>query len=179
MQTAAPGVFVAGSAEEASDLLKAGKTVLLDPPADEAHLPNSIQAQFTTDFWSVGTFAEQSGFMGLLVNPGHPVFRDFPTDLHTDWQWWPMCRGRAMVLPPGFPSLVTGIDCYARLRNLGLLAEANVLGGKLMLSSMALHTKQAYPEAAALLSSIVRYMASDRFRPEQSLTAEQLKVLVR
>jgi hypothetical protein len=151
---------------------------LMDPPADENHLPRSIQAQFTTDFWSVGTFASQSGFMGCLMDPDHAVFHRFPTDFHTNWQWWPMCRGRAMILPPGMRSLVTGIDCYARMRNLGLLLEANVLNGRLVLSSMGLHGIQKHPEAQALLSSIIHYMASDTFNPDQSLTEDQLRELV-
>ncbi len=179
MQSEAPGVVIARDVEEALVHLKEGKAVLLDPPADEAHLPQSIQAQFTTDFWSVGTFARQSGFMGCLVDPGHPVFRRFPTDFHTDWQWWPMCRGRAMILPQGTSSLVTGIDCYARLRNLGLLVEASVLSGRLMLSSMGLHQKQEYPEAQALYESILQYMASDAFMPAQSMTDVQLRALAR
>ena len=178
MEMTAEGVYITGSAEEAIRFLQAGNTVLLDPPADEAHFPQSVQAQFTTDFWSVGTFAAQSGFMGCLLDPGHPAFHAFPTDFHTDWQWWPMCRGRAMILPPGFQPLVTGIDCYARLRNLGLLLEANIMGGRLVLSSMGLHDKQEHPEARALLSSIVRYMASNDFHPEQRLTEEQLRTLV-
>ena len=80
MPTEAGNILIAHSIDEALPFLETGKTVLMDPPADKNHLPRSIQAQFTTDFWSVGTFASQSGFMGCLMDPGHPVFRLFPTD---------------------------------------------------------------------------------------------------
>ena len=116
--TGRDGVLVTASIGEALAHLQAGKTVLLDPPSDEAHFPQSVQAQFTTDFWSVGTFAQQSGFMGCMMDQQHPVFDQFPTDFYTNWQWWPMCRGRAMILPQHLDALVTGIDCYARLRRL-------------------------------------------------------------
>ena len=79
--------------------LEKGETVFLDPPASQEHFPHSIQAQFTTDFWSVGTFPKQSGFMGCYMDPSHRFFAQFPTEFHSNWQWWPMCRGRSMILP--------------------------------------------------------------------------------
>ena len=108
--------------------------------------------------------------MGLLVDPEHPVLSGFPTEFHSNWQWWPMCQGRAMVLPQNTTALVTGLDCYARMRNLGLLVEGVAGQGQLMISSMGLLQMQEYPEVRALLQSILDYMDSEAFHPEQQLT---------
>ena len=173
--TCPPDVLVTASAEEAFQALAAGRKVLLDPPATAEKFPRSIRTQFTTDFWSVGTFAEQEGFMGCLVDPSHPVFAGFPTEFQSNWQWWPMCQGRAMILPPDVKPLVTALDCYARMRHMGLLVEARVGEGRLVVSSMGMQEKRMYPEVRALLQSILNYMASEAFQPE--LTVGDLAAL--
>ena len=167
-------VLLTQSVNEAKQALEGGKTVFLTPPATEAQFPNSIATHFTTDFWSVGTFPSQSGFMGLLVDPMHPVFAGFPTEFHSNWQWWAMCQGRAMVLPKGIPPLITALDCYARMRHMGMLAEFKVGGGKLVISSMGLMEQLAYPEVAALVQSILSYMASKAFEPTAYITIAEL-----
>jgi hypothetical protein len=179
-QPACPeGVLITASLREAVAALDEGGAVLLSPEATEEHFPQSIQAQFTTDFWSVGTFPAQSGFMGCLVDPEHPVFAGFPTEFHSNWQWWPMCQGRAMLLPERMTSLVTALDCYARMRNMGMLTEVLCGNGRLMISSMGLREQAKYPEARALLASILGYMASDAFKPSQRVSRGQLGELVR
>jgi len=171
-------VLITKSADEAIRALKNGKNVFLSPPAVKEYFPNSIQTQFTTDFWSVGTFVNQEGFMGCLLDPAHPVFSEFPTEFHSNWQWWPMCQGRAIVLPYGMEPLVTALDCYARMRNMGMLLEARVEKGKLIISSMGLHEKTGYPEVRALIRSIVHYMESNAFCPKREISVEALKEMV-
>ena len=160
-------VLVTQSEPEAREALAAGRKVLYTPPATAEAFPQSIRARFTTDFWSVGTFAAQEGFMGVLVEPEHPVFAGFPTEFHSNWQWWPMSQGRAMILPLETKTLVTALDCYARMRHMGMLVEGRVGEGKLMVSSMGLLENRMYPEARAMLQSILDYMASDAFQPTQ------------
>lgn len=173
-----PQVFITRSVREAAEALEMGKTVFLDPVADKEHFPGSVKAQFTTDFWSVGTFPEQEGFMGCCMDPEHPVFQGFPTKFHSQWQWWPMCRGRAVILPEGMEPLVTAVDCYAYMRKMGMLLEAKVGQGKLMLSSMGLQDHRQHPEVRALQHSILSYMASGRFEPVQDMSREVLSQLV-
>ena len=173
------GVMITQSVQEALSALKSGGCVFLTPHANEIHFPQSIQAQFTTDFWSVGTFAGQSGFMGCMMDPEHPVFRDFPTEFHSNWQWWPMCRGRAVILPDDIQPIITGLDCYARMRHMGMLVEARVGKGKLMLSSMGLLETQEYPEVRAMTRSILNYMGSGEFIPDQVLSDKTISELVR
>ena len=47
-----------------------------------------IEGKFVPVFWSPVHFPNQAGTMGVLCNPTHPALADFPTDMHTDWQWW-------------------------------------------------------------------------------------------
>ena len=152
---------------------------MLDPVADENHLPRSIKAHFSPDFWSVGTFSTQSGFMGILADTGHPALSGFPTGFHSEWQWWELCSRRAFILPDGMKSIVTGLDSYAYMRNLSLLFEARIGKGKLILSSMGLLDGIGFPEVNAMLESLTAYAASEDFAPEQELTEEALCELVR
>lgn len=164
--------------ETERELLK-GKKVFYSPAADIEHFPHSISSQFTTDFWSVGTFGNQSGCMGCLLDPAHPVFSEFPTESHSNWQWWPMSKGRALIIPDEIEPLITVMDCYARLRKLAFLFECNVGNGKLMVSSMGLLEHQEYPEVRALTNSIISYMNSEEFAPKQNVSLELLKSLLK
>lgn len=165
--------------DKAREVLAAGGKVYLSPDSTPEALPNSIQAQFTTDFWSVGTFPLQEGGMGQLIDEMHPVFEDFPTEFHTNWQWWPMAGQRAVILPKMMKSIVTEMDSYAYMRPMTQLLECRCGEGRLLLSSMGLQNLLQYPEARALLSSIYRYLASEKFAPEQEITPEAIAELVR
>lgn len=157
--------------------LKEGKKVYLTPPSTKEAMPSSIQAQFTTDFWSVGTFSSQEGGMGQLIDAEHPIFRDFPTEFHTNWQWWPMATQRAVILPKQYKAIITEMDSYAYLRPMAQLLECRCGGGKLLFSTMGLQDLQDYPEARALLASVYRYMDSEEFDPKQEIEWEVLKSL--
>lgn len=172
------GVTVTDNLETALLRLREGDNVLLDPPSDEEHFPASIKAQFSTDFWSVGTFPSQSGFMGCYLDRKHPAFRKFPTENHSDWQWWHLTHHRAMILPDGTESLVKGLDSYARMRNLSLLFEARVGKGKLLVSSMDLLRGKKYPEVGAMLASLREYIASADFDPKQTMEIGTLRELI-
>lgn len=165
--------------DKAKSILEMGGTVYLSPDSTKEHLPSSIQAQFTTDFWSVGTFTHQEGGMGQLIDAKHPVFEEFPTENHTNWQWWPMATQRAIILPEPLKAIITEMDSYAYMRPMAKLLEGNCGGGKILISSMGLQNLQQYPEARALLSSIYKYITSNMFIPQQNLTLELIESLVK
>ena len=124
--------------DRALAVLAAGGTVYLAPASTREALPQSIQGQFSTDFWSVGTFPGQDGGMGQLIDVQHPIFRDFPTQFHTNWQWWPMAGQRAVILPRDYDAIITELDSYAYMRPMAQLLECRCNGGRLMISSMGL-----------------------------------------
>ena len=163
---------------QAERVLEAGGVVYLSPAATKEALPQSIGTQFSTDFWSVGTFPKQEGGMGQLIESGHPVFEGFPTDSHTDWQWWHMAGQRALIVPAGLKAIVTEMDSYAYMRPMAQLFEARCGSGRVLVSSFGLQNLQQYPEARALLGSIYGYLASDAFAPCQRVEPELLRALV-
>lgn len=165
--------------DAARAVLARGGVVYLSPASTKEALPSSIQGQFSTDFWSVGTFSFQEGGMGQLIDASHPLFADFPTDAHTDWQWWPMANRRAIILPGRYEAIITELDSYAHLRPMAQLLECRCGGGRLLLSSMGLQDMQQYPECRALLHSIYRYLSSADFAPRQELPVQAVDALVR
>ena len=165
--------------EQTRAVLQNGGRVYLSPDADKESLPNSIKTQFTTDFWSVGTFADQEGGMGQLIDTEHPIFKEFPTDFHTDWQWWIMATKRAVILPHPMKTIITEMDSYAFLRPMAQMIEFRCLKGKVLLSTMELHKSQQYPEVRALQASIYTYLSGENFEPAEEITEEELSMLVR
>ena len=161
------------------EILQNGGRVYLSPDADKESLPNSIKTQFTTDFWAVGTFADQEGGMGQLIDTEHPIFKEFPTDFHTDWQWWIMATKRAVILPHPMKTIITEMDSYAFLRPMAQMIEFRCLKGKVLLSTMELHKSQQYPEVRALQASIYTYLSGENFEPAEEITEEELSMLVR
>lgn len=155
------------------EILQNGGRVYLSPDADKESLPNSIKTQFTTDFWSVGTFADQEGGMGQLIDTEHPIFKEFPTDFHTDWQWWIMATKRAVILPHPMKTIITEMDSYAFLRPMAQMIEFRCLKGKVLLSTMELHKSQQYPEVRALQASIYTYLSGENFEPAEEITEEE------
>lgn len=165
--------------EQTRAVLQNGGRVYLSPDADKESLPYSIKTQFTTDFWSVGTFTDQEGGMGQLIDTEHPILKEFPTDFHTDWQWWIMATKRAVILPHPMKTIITEMDSYAFLRPMAQMIEFRCLKGKVLLSTMELHKSQQYPEVRALQASIYTYLSGENFEPAEEITEEELSMLVR
>ncbi len=155
--------------DKAKEILSKGGRVYVTPHSAKEAIPDSIQAQFTTDFWSVGTFPAQEGAMGQLIKKDHPVFRDFPTDEWSDWQWFRMASQRAFILPRYMDAIITEMDCYVRQRPMAQLYEARYGAGRVLFSSMGLQDLQDHPEARMLLDCIYRYLGSEDFNPVQEL----------
>ncbi|PXX51992.1 hypothetical protein DFR60_10877 [Hungatella effluvii] len=180
MPVCPPGIYETRVFDQKTEaVLKKGGKVYLAPPSSKENLPFSIQAQFTTDFWSVGTFSVQEGGMGQLIDADHPLFANFPTETHTNWQWWPMASQRAIIFKEPVKAMITEMDSYAYMRPMAQLLECRCGNGSLILSSMGLQDLQQYPEARALLGAIYQYMDSELFKPEQELEAAMIRELVR
>ena len=67
------------------------------------------------------------GTLGILTDPEHPLFEDFPTDFHTDWQWYAIVKNSYPLIldamPEGFRPTVQVIDNIERNHRLGLLFD--------------------------------------------------------
>ncbi|MGF7217258.1 hypothetical protein GGR92_003431 [Spirosoma lacussanchae] len=172
-------VLVTQSLSEAEQALRAGRKVLFNP--DYTAL-EGVAGKFVPVFWSPVHFPDQAATMGLLCDPKHPAFRAFPTDFHTDWQWWDLCtKSTSMLLPDnGLTPLVRQIDNFANNRQLTSLFEANVAGGQLMVCSFDIsHDLASRPVARQLRHSLLTYMSSSAFAPSVALESGQLASLMR
>ncbi|MDD6221436.1 MAG: glycoside hydrolase family 2 TIM barrel-domain containing protein [Lachnospiraceae bacterium] len=164
--------------EEAKAVLERGGTVYLSPASTPEAMPGSVRAQFTPDFWSVGTFPEQTGCMGQYIDTDCPLFEQFPTEFHTNWQWWPMANRQAVIVPQHIRPIVTEMDSCMRLRHMAQIFAGRCLNGRLLFSSVGLQDLQAYPEARALQSAIYRYLSSDSFDTGVTILPEELEKIM-
>ena len=118
------------------------------------------------------------GTLGILCDPGHPALAGFPTESHSNWQWWHLVKSsRAIVLdatPRPWRPIVQAIDNFARNHKLGLLFETRVGPGRLLVCTIDLPRLQHRPEARQLLASLLAYAASDRFAPDTEIQPEIL-----
>ena len=158
--------------------LEQGAKVLLLPRRES--LAGDIPQCFTPIYWNAPyTDGGESQTLGLLCDPAHPIFREFPTDFHCNWQWHELlAAARPMVLttwPRPYRPLVQMIDDWNQNRLLAVVAEACVGKGRLLLCSMDLETNlAARPVARQFRASVLRYMNSPDFHPAATITVEQL-----
>ncbi|TAG56908.1 MAG: beta-galactosidase [Cytophagales bacterium] len=168
--------------------LNNGASVLLFPQ-DEDVKNNSYKGLFNPDFWNYGMFKGISewqkkpvspGTMGILTNPTHPIFRDFPTDFHTNWQWFSIIKASNSLIidqtSPNYFPIVQVIDNLERNHKLGLIFEFKVGQGKLLVCMSQLLNIMDKPEAAQLYQSIINYMNSSEFAPQYEVDLKKLNL---
>jgi hypothetical protein len=183
------GVMVTHSFADAKTQqhLAGGGKVLLLPKL--GRLPYSVPGAFQTDFWSP-MFAEAAkrrgvppppGTLGILCDPDHPALAAFPTEFHSNWQWWHLVKNARPVAfdetPDDYRPIVQVIDNFIRNHKLGLIAETKVGPGKMLVCAIDLPGHQDKPEARQLLHSLLRYVDSPAFAPRAELDAALLKEL--
>jgi hypothetical protein len=172
------GVRLVTTLAEAQRALAAGERVLFAPPVDEI---KGIEGKFVPVFWSPVHFPKQPGTMGLLCDPAHPALREFPTESHSDWQWWdPVLRSRSVVLDGlTVTPIVRVIDNFVRNHSLANVFEARVGDGRLLFCAIDIVTDlEKRPVARQLRASLLRYVASPDFKPQTALTADRLRALI-
>lgn len=171
------GIIVTRSFSEARRQLARGRKVLLNPSADDL---NGLEGKFVQVFWSPVHFPNQAGTMGIWCDPSHPALADFPTENHSNWQWWDVCKkAKTLVLDSldaGIEPIVRMTDNFYKNRNLALVFEAKVGNGKLLMCSSDLFTDiDARPVARQLRRSLVEYMSTDKFNPSAELTFDKIE----
>ena len=115
------------------------------------------------------------------MDPKQPLFKDFPTDFCTNWQWFSIIKASNSLildnLPENYLPIVQVIDNLERDHKLGMIFEFKVGNGKLLVCMSQLNELGDKPEAIQLYRSILQYMKSPDFNPEFPVTVEQLKTL--
>jgi len=159
----------------------------------ERHLaggPYSVKGAFQSSFWCFPMFrraAERRGIeppagtLGILCDPRSPALAHFPTEFHSNWQWWHLVKNsRPVVLddtPADYRPIVQVIDNFERNHKLGLIFEGRAGPGKLLVCAIDLPGLQDKPEARQMLYSLLHYMDSTGFAPRAQLELALLKKL--
>ena len=168
--------------EKVEKVLAEGGKVLLTAAGKITYGKEVVQ-QFTPVFWNTSWFKMRPPHTtGIYVDNTHSVFELFPTDDHSDLQWWELVN-KAQVMqftefPADFQPLVQSIDTWFLSRKIGMLFEANVGGGKLMMTTMDItnHLDERIV-ARQMRISILHYMNSPKFNPKFTLDAHLIKDL--
>ena len=166
--------------------LQKGAKVLLTPDSTE----QCVGGLFQTDYWNYRMFKTISennkktvspGTLGLLCDPKHPLFSDFPTDEHTSWQWFPVVKASHPFIldhtSKNYRPIVQVIDNIERNHKLGLVFEFQVGKGRLLIVMSDLELAARYPEGRQFYASVLNYMHSKDFAPTTAITADQLRML--
>lgn len=169
--------------------LKQGKKVLLMPRKEDCK-EVTVGGLFQTDYWNYRMFKSicdrikkpaSPGTLGILTTPEHPIFNDFPTDFHTNWQWYPVIKHSFPLILDGMPKeyrpIIQVIDNVERNHKLGLVFELNVDGGKLLVCMADLEVVCDVPEGRQFYASILEYMNTPDFKPSVSISADSFKNL--
>jgi hypothetical protein len=158
-------------------LEKGGKVFLL---ADTALIDSDVPPGFSGISWNVVWSGTPPNLLGILCNPEHKAFASFPTEFHSNWQWFDLVRNSKPMLldhtPYSFKPLVQMIPDWNNNRKIGLILEARVGNGKLLMTSIALRQiKDKSPVARQMYYSLLKYVSGDDFNPVQILDYSDLK----
>lgn len=150
--------------------------------------PYTVGGLFQTDYWNYRMFKTicennkkkvSPGTLGILTNPKHPIFCDFPTEMHTNWQWFPVIKDSHPLVLDNFAKddkpIVQVIDNIERNHKLGLVMEWKVGAGKLLVCMSDLEKAAKYPEGKAFYASVLDYMRSADFNPSSEITIDELQ----
>lgn len=159
--------------DHALEVLRKGGKVLLTPVKGsiKPEKGGDIAVGFSSIFWNTAWTGKQAPHtLGILCNPGHPALAFFPTEFHSNWQWWDaMTHSDALILsdlPKELQPIVRIIDDWFTNRPLAMIFEANTGEGKIMVCGVDLLTDlDKRPGAQQLLYSLQRYMAGPTFNP--------------
>jgi len=141
-----------------------------------------VKLGFSSIFWNTAwTGRQPPTTLGILCDPKHPALAEFPTDFHSNWQWWYLIHRAGAVrldlLPRGLDPIVRVIDDWFTARPLGLVVEGKVGAGKVIVCGFDLTRDADDPVSRQMRASLLSYMASPKFAPKTEITTGQIKSL--
>ncbi len=168
--------------EQVEKQLQAGGKVLLTLPPKSIrnfdHAP--VQLGFSTIFWNTAwTTRQPPTTLGILCDLKHPALAEFPTDFHCDWQWWYLIHRAGALrldgLPKNLDPIVRVIDDWVTARPLGLVIEAKVGKGEIIVCGFDLTGELNDPVSRQMRQSLLHYMGRGSFHPKVEIGYEQLR----
>ena len=169
------GIYIASELDaKAVETLRNGGKVLICAGKNVKY-GNDIVQQFLPVFWNTSWFKMRPPHTtGLYIDNTHPILSKFPTDYFSDIQWWELVNRTPVMqfdeFPDDFQPLVQSIDTWFLSRKIGMLFEANVLNGKLVMTTMDITSElDNRIVARQMRESIISYMQSDLFNPNHTI----------
>ena len=174
-------VVITSSLDSALVALRYGNTVLLTA-AGHVTLGSDVRQDYLPIFWNTSWFKMRPPHTtGAYIDREHPLFRHgFPTDSWANLNWWELLN-RAQVmnlceLPRGYQSPIQPIDTWHVSRKLGMLIEANVLNGHLLMTTMDItNDLERRPVARQMRRAILDYLQSADFKPSIALDEQVIR----
>jgi hypothetical protein len=167
--------------------LQDGGTVLLNLKKGTLtkEMGGAIKVGFSSIFWNTAwTSGQAPHTLGILCNPNHPALAEFPTEYHSNYQWWDAMSHSGAINLTTFQAdlkpIVRVIDDWFTNRPLALIVEGKVGKGTILISGIDLTTDlNNRPEAQQLLFSLKKYMTGNKFDPKIEIAAEQIEKLTK
>jgi len=175
------GVTVTGCIDDAKEALKGGGKVLL-------HLGRQAGERkmfFEPIFWNSAWFKTMRGHaLGILCDPKHPALAEFPTDSHSNWQWWYICGSSSILeldkLPLEHKPIIQVVPDWHDVHKLALAFEAKVGRGKLLATSIDFDNPAVKnPVMTQMYKSLLSYVNSSAFEPLDDITIAQLESIIK
>ena len=139
---------------------------------------------FSSIFWNTAWTRRQAPTtLGILCEPKNPALAEFPTEFHSNWQWWYLIHRAGALRLDGLPKdlepIVRVIDDWVTARPLGLVIEANVGKGKVVVCGFDLTSDlSGDPVSRQMRQNLLDYMAGGSFEPKTEVSVEQLSSLI-
>ncbi|MBP3789168.1 MAG: beta-glucuronidase [Prevotella sp.] len=175
-------IYIADTLDaKALKTLKKGGTVLLTA-AGRVTLGSDVKQTYLPVFWNTSWFKMRPPHTtGAYIHKDHPLFRHgFPTDDWSNLNWWELLNKaqvmNLMELPANYQSPIQPIDTWHVSRKLGMLVEARVGKGRLLMTTMDITRNLDHrPVARQMRKAILSYMQSNDFQPALELSVEQIQ----
>jgi hypothetical protein len=172
------GVTVTDDWGEARTALAAGDKVLFMPTAADMDPAKSPPMQREPVFWNrqMNPKTDLDAMLGLVCDKASPALAEFPTEIYCDWQWTEIVNRVPSVNLNDAPTLrpiVWAIDDWNRDWRLGVIFEAKVGPGSLLVSAINLNKEGGGPVLQQLRRSLYDYVESSKFQPATELTPDE------
>ncbi|MCX7714446.1 MAG: glycoside hydrolase family 2 [Clostridia bacterium] len=160
------------------DKIKSGGRVAVF--ADEKSLKKNIHGCFYPVFWSPAYFPS-SNPCGFICKNTHPLFEDFPTQSHSNFQWYHILENSVSMdiseLPNSFEPIIELVPNFFDNTRMSNIFEARVGKADILVCSFSLNDE--FIETRQLKNSIIKYINSENFNPKQTISLSQLQSLFR
>ena len=176
-------IYVCDSLDDrALGVLAKGGKVLVEA-AGKVTYGSDVKQTYLPVFWNTSWFKMRPPHTtGSYIQSDHPVFALFPTDSWQNLNWWELVNKAQVMNLTEFPQSCRPpfqpIDTWHVSRRLGMIVEARVGGGKLLMTTFDISSNlDRRVVARQLRKSILAYMQSSCFQPDTEVPVETVRNL--